>query len=172
MFKRFRFLLSMLLVAFFAATSARSQSAASATVLTAPEAAKILPSAVFFRGQSAPVQARNSAGIKFADGMFVLTALVDNSGYSSSVQQKYQAYFITEVPIAIDGQPLQPGAYGVGFVAGHFGVLDIGNHDLFSVDATHDAGLKLPTPLQIVTDSTPGSFRLYQGRDYVVIKRP
>jgi hypothetical protein len=162
-------LLAIMVVASFPALS---QSAPGNTLLTAPEAAKILPTSVFFRGQAAPVQGRNSAGIKFSDGMFVLAALVDNSGYSSAVQQKYQTYFITEVPIAINGHSLMPGAYGAGFVEGHFGVLDIGNHDLFSVDARHDAELKRPTPLQIIADPSAGSYRLYQGRDYVVITRP
>jgi hypothetical protein len=141
------------------------------TVLHAAEAGKILPPSVFFRGQSAPVQARNSGGIKFSDGMLVLAALVDNSGYSTAVQQKYQAYFITEVAIEINGHPLPPGTYGVGFVEGHFGVMDIGNHDLFSVDGTRDADLKRPTPLQVIADAAPGKYRLYEGREYVVISR-
>jgi hypothetical protein len=139
------------------------------TLLNATEAAKVLPDAVFFRGQSASVQGRNSGGIRFADGMLVLAALVDTSGYSSAVQQKYQAYFITEVSIEVNGHPLSPGAYGVGFVGDNFGVLDIGAHDLFSVPAAHDSALKRPTPLQFNASSSPGEFRLYQGRDYVVI---
>ncbi len=72
----------------------------------------------------------------------------------------------------INGHLLPPGAYGVGFVAGKFGVMDIGGHDLFSVDATRDAELKRPTPLQVIADGSAGKFRLYQGRDYVVITAP
>src|ERR1700760_897177 len=85
-------------------------------IMNAAEAAKLLPDAVFFRGQSATVQKRNSAGIHFANDMFMLVSLVDNSGYSSGVQEKYQAYFITEVPLDFSGQTLKPGAYGVGIV--------------------------------------------------------
>jgi hypothetical protein len=142
------------------------------TILHATEAAKVFPATVFFRGQSAPVQARNSGGIKFSDGMLVLAALVDNSGYSTAVQQKYQAYLITEAAIDISGHLLPPGSYRVGFVEGHFGVMDIGNHDLFTVDSTHDAELKRPNPLQVTADGRPGKYRLYEGRDYVVISRP
>lgn len=153
--------------------AAWAQSPSTGAVLHAAEAGKLLPDAVFFRGQSAPVQARNSGGIKFGDGMLVLAALVDTSGYSSAVQQKYQTYLITETAIQINGHLLPPGAYGVGFVAGHFGVMDIGNHDLFSVDSTHDADLKRPMPLQVIADSAaPEQFRLYQGRDFVVISSP
>jgi hypothetical protein len=158
-------------LALVAPSLSRSQSVATDTLLTAAEAGKVLPGSVFFRGQSAPVQARNSGGVKYSDGMFTLAALVDTSGYSTAVQQKYQAYFITEVPIEINGHPLQPGAYGVGFVQGRFGVLDIGNHDLFAVDSTHDGGLKRPTPLQLIPDAAPNHFRFYEGRDYVVISR-
>jgi hypothetical protein len=149
-----------------------AQSGAAPTVLRAPEATKVLPSSVFFKRQSAPVQLRNSGGVKFADGAFVLAALVDNSGYSTAVQQKYQAYLIAEVPVEINGHPLPPGAYGVGFVQGHFGVMDIGGHDLFAVESTRDTELKRPTPLQVIADPTQGKYRLYQGRDYIVITRP
>ncbi len=149
----------------------QSPSTGTDTILNATEAAKVLPGAVFFRGQSASVQGRNSGGIKFGDGMYVLAALVDTSGYTTSVQQKYQAYFITEAPIEINGHPLAPGAYGVGFVGSNFGVMDIGAHDLFSVAATRDAGLKRPTPLQVIANGAAGRYRLYEGREFVVISR-
>ncbi|HEX3435762.1 MAG TPA: hypothetical protein VHT24_03270 [Pseudacidobacterium sp.] len=138
-------------------------------VLHAAEAAKALPDAVFFRGQSASIQARNSAGIHFPDDMYVLTALVDNSGYSSGIQQKYQAYFITEAPLDFNGHTLQPGAYGVGMVNGSFLVMDIAAHDLFTAPATHDAEIKRPTPLQLNADGD--HYRLYLGRNYVVFSR-
>jgi len=85
-------------------------------VLTAPEAAKLLPDSVFFRGQSAPIQARNSGGVQFAKDALLLISLVDTAGYSSSVQEKYQAYLITEAAIDIEGHRLEPGAYGVVFL--------------------------------------------------------
>jgi hypothetical protein len=171
MFRKLRVLPVLFAFVLFAPLFSWSQSAATDAVLTPAEAAKILPTSVFFRGQAAPVQGRNSGGVKYGDGLLTLAALVDNSGYSTAVQQKYQAYIITEAPIAINGHALRPGAYGVGFVQGHFGVLDIGNHDLFAVDATRDADLQRPTPLQVVADSAPGSFRLYEGRDYVTFSR-
>jgi hypothetical protein len=134
-------------------------------ILHAAEAAKVLPDAVFFRGQSASIQARNAAGIHFADDMYVLMTLVDNSGYSSGIQQKYQAYFITEVPLDFSGNALKPGAYGVGIVKDHFIVMDIAAHDLFTAPVVHDAELKRPTPLQLNADGD--HYRLYFGRDYV-----
>ncbi|MEG9438301.1 hypothetical protein JAO29_19300 [Edaphobacter sp. HDX4] len=150
-----------------------SQTAASSsasTIMKSGEAGAVLPPSVFFRGQSASIQARNSAGIRLSKDALLLTALVDTSGYSSSVQQKYQAYLITESPIEIGGHPLSPGAYGCGFVAGNkFVVMDIGGHDLFTVASTHDAELHRPTPLQILAAPVTGSFRLYAGRNFVEI---
>jgi len=139
-----------------------------AKLLTAQEAGKLLPDAVFFRGQSAPIQTRNSGGVQFAKGSLFLVALVDTSGYSSSVQEKYQAYLITETPITIENHRLEPGAYGCGFLANNnFIVMDIGGHDLFSVHSTKDADLRRPSPLQVLQSSGGSGYRLYAGRDYV-----
>jgi hypothetical protein len=132
---------------------------------------KLLPEKVFFRGQNAPVQARNSGGVRYADGLYVLVALVDNSGYSSGIREKYQAYFITEVPLEIGGQSLKPGAYGIGFLdADKFIVMDIGANDLFTTGSKKDGELKHPVPLQVV--ATDGAaYRLYKGRDFVEFHR-
>jgi hypothetical protein len=137
-------------------------------VLTASEAAKLLPDAVFFRGQSAPIQGRNSGGVQFAKDALFLVTLVDTAGYSSSVQEKYQAYLIAETPIDIEGHRLEPGAYGCGFLAADtFVVMDIGGHNLFSVRSTRDSDLRRPTPLQVLQSPGGAGFRLYVGRDYV-----
>ncbi len=142
------------------------------TILQAEDVTKLVPATVFFRGQVASVQARNAGGVKMPDGMLVLCALVDTSGYSTAVQQKYQAYFITETPLTIGGQVLKPGAYGVGFVADNkFLVMDLGAHDLFTTPSTHDAELKGPRPLQILADTATGQFRLYINRSYIVFSR-
>jgi len=142
--------------------------ASQAVVLNATEAAKALPSSVFFRGQSASVQGRNSGGVQFSKDSMMLATLVDTSGYSSQLQQKYQAYLITEEPIEIGGHRLEPGAYGCGFVAGDlFLVMDIGGHDLFSVASTRDAGLRRPTPLQVVAAPEGNQYRFYEGRSFV-----
>ncbi len=145
---------------------------ASPTILKSDELTKLVPATVFFRGQVASVQARNAGGVKMPDGMLVLCALVDTSGYSTAVQQKYQAYFITEAPLTIGGQVLKPGAYGVGFVADNkFLVMDLGAHDLLTTASTRDAELKRPMPLQILAGATPDQFRLYVNRNYIVFSR-
>jgi hypothetical protein len=153
-----------------------SQSAGPVTapaILKASEAGPILPATVFFRGQSASIQARNSAGIRLSKDALLLATLVDTSGYSSSVQQKYQAYLITESPIEIGGHRLAPGAYGCGFIADNtFLVMDIGGHDLFTTKSTRDTALSRPTPLQILSAPATHGYRLYAGRNFVELSVP
>jgi hypothetical protein len=141
------------------------------TVLKAADAQKLLPAAVYYKGQSAPVQARNSGGVKFGDGDYVLATLVDTSGYSTGVAAKYQGYFITETPLKIGSESLPAGVYGFGFIADNkFIITDVGAHDVLTVDTASDDGMKRPMPLQVLADSG-GGFRLYAGRKYVHFSR-
>jgi hypothetical protein len=167
-----RFALLALAFALFVTTRTMAAQSSPEAILQPADAAKILPDSVFFRGQSAPIQKRNASGVRFADGMYLLTALVDNSGYSTGVREKYQATFITEVPLTIDGHPLPAGAYGVGFIAGnHFVVMDVGAHDLLTATSMHDEKLHRPRPLLILPADTTGAYRLCFGRDCVSFER-
>jgi len=133
---------------------------------------KIFPERVFFRGQSAPVQFRNSGGVHFADDLYVLAGMVDSSGYSTGIKEKYQAYLLNEVTLEIAGQTLKPGAYGIGFLnGGKFVVMDLGANDVLQAASQRDAEMKRPVPLQVVAAATAGSYRLYAGRDYVEFRR-
>jgi hypothetical protein len=152
--------------------AADSASAKESILKPADIGEKLLPDKVFFRGQIAPTQARNSSAVRYADGFLILAALVDSSGYSTGIKEKYQAYLITEVPMEIGGQTLKPGAYGCGFVEGNkFLVMDVGANDVLSAASTKDAELRRPVPLQIVAGATTGNYRLYHGRDYVEFHR-
>ena len=128
-----------------------------------------VPDTYFFRGQSAPVQLRNSAGFSNADGKLVLAGLVDTSGYAADIQAKYQGFLITEVKLNIQGSELAPGEYGFGFSKdGKFLVMDVGANDLFTVAAKVDDMLPHPVPLKMVEDD--GAYRLYAGRKWVSLK--
>jgi hypothetical protein len=167
----FRFAAAGAMALALMAAPVASMAQAGDTVLKPEDMRKLLPEKVWYKGQSATTQVRNSGGVKFADGYFVLATLVDTSGYSSDVQSKYQAYFVAETPIKIGGQSLAAGVYGIGFIAGNkFIVTDVGAHDVFTVSTRDDAGLKRPTPLQVIADPA-GGFRLYAGRSYVVFSR-
>jgi hypothetical protein len=139
-------------------------------LLTPADLQKQFPATVYYDGQNAPAQLRNSGGVKFADGHFVLASLVDTSGYSTGVAAKYQGYLIAEVPLKIEGKRLAAGAYGFGFVDGKFMVTDLGGNDVMAVHAGNDQVMRRPRPLQVTADPA-GGFRLYSGRNYVAFTR-
>lgn len=151
------------------ATPTTQQASTAPGILSRAQAAALLPTSVFYAGQSAPTQARNSAGIRVPGGKLALMALVDTSGYSSAVQQKYQAYLLTEMPLNFGGRTLPPGAYGFGFVADNrVLVMDIGGNEVLHTTSTRDDQLHRPTPLQILPDAShPNTYRLYLGRNYI-----
>lgn len=149
----------------------QSANTSAATVLSATEAQKVFPGSVFFKGQTASIQGRNSGGLRLSDQRLVLIALVDNSGYSTQDQGRYQAYLLTETSIEIDGHRLAPGAYGCGFAEGDtFVVMDIAGHELFLAHSKRDAEIRRPTPLQIQAASESGLYRLYFGRNFVTFQ--
>ena len=147
---------------------ALSQDAKAPGVLSADQVKKLVPAAFFYRGQSASVQARNTAGLRTQDQKYVLAGMVDTSGYASDIAAKYQGFFITEVKLDVGGSQLAPGAYGFGFTADKFIITDVGANELVSVPFQSDNELKRPVPLQIKDDN--GSYRLYAGRKWVAIK--
>jgi hypothetical protein len=171
-------LFATLLLVVSGITLAYAQKAADApagkeTVLKAADiSSKLFPDRVFFRGQTASVQMRNTGGVRYADDFLVLAGLVDNSGYSTGIREKYQGYLITEVPLEIGGQALKPGAYGFGFLeSSKFVVLDLGSNDLFQTASTKDEALKRAVPLQVTAASDAGKYRLYKGKEYVEFHR-
>jgi len=152
-----------------ALVSALAVGQATKHVLNAEELKKAVPVDYFFRGQKAPVQLRNAVGFQQADGKMMLAALVDASGYSTAIQQKYQGLLITEVKLNIGGSDLGPGQYGFGFTAdGKFLVMDVGNNDVASAASQTEAALQHAVPLKLVEDGA--GYKLYAGKKWVGIK--
>jgi hypothetical protein len=138
-------------------------------VLSVDDLKRVVPASYFFRGQSASVQLRNAAGFRTPDGKLVLAGLVDTSGYSSDIAEKYQGFLITEIKLSMEGSELAPGQYGFGFSRQNkFTVMDVGANDLLSVDSHVDQNLQRAVPLKIVADQ--GSYRLYAGKKWVSLK--
>jgi hypothetical protein len=136
-------------------------------VLNQSQVQSLFPATVYFSGQMATVQIRNAGGVRWSEGKQTLFAMVDASGYSSGMREKYQFYILSDVPVEIGGKHLSAGAYGAGFLADQgFEVMDLGGTELFHTAVQHDAGMQRPRPLQ-VTASGAGRYRLYLGRDYV-----
>jgi hypothetical protein len=142
---------------------------ASKHILSSDELKKAIPAEYFFRGQKAAVQLRNAVGFQLADGKMTLAALVDASGYSTAIQQKYQGMLITETKLNIGGSELAPGQYGFGFTAdGKFIVMDVANTDALSAPSQSDAALQHAVPLKLVEDGA--GYKLYAGKKWVGIK--
>ncbi len=142
---------------------------ASKHVLSSDELKKAVPAEYFFRGQKAPVQLRNAVGFQLADGKMTLAALVDASGYSTAIQQKYQGMLVTEAKLNIGGSELPPGEYGFGFTAdGKFIVMDVANTDVLSAPSQTDATLQHAVPLKLFEDGA--GYKLYAGKKWVGIK--
>jgi hypothetical protein len=162
MLKHFSLIAALLLVAGSAVAQER------AAILAGAELTRVVPTGFYFQGLSAPTQMRNSAAARFGKDRYVISGLVDTSGYSADVRAKYVGFLITDSAISLNGQSLPPGAYGFGFATeGKMTVMDLSGKDLLSVAVTTDKELKRPRPLMMAADA--GGVRLYSGKDYVVI---
>ena len=137
-------------------------------LLSADELKKVVPAEYYFAGQKAPTQLRNATGFQTADGKITFAALVDASGYSTAVQQKYQGMLVTESKLDIGGSELPPGQYGFGFAADKFVVMNVANEDALSIPSQTDASLKRAVPLKLVEDGS--GFKLYAGKKWVALK--
>lgn len=142
---------------------------ASKHVLSSDEVKKATPTEYFYRGQKALVQLRNAVGFQLADGKMMLAALVDASGYSSAIQQKYQGLLVTESKLNIGGSTLSAGQYGFGFGAdGKFVVMDVANNDVLSAVYQTDQALRHAVPLKLVADGD--GYKLYAGKKWIALK--
>jgi hypothetical protein len=148
-------------------TSGLAQKAAQ-HLLSSDELKSVVPAEFFFRGQKAPVQLRNATGFETASGKVTFGALVDASGYSTAIQQKYQGMLINESKLNIGGSELAPGQYGFGFTADKFVVMNVANEDVLSVPYQTDAELKRAVPLKLVEDGA--GYKLYGGKKWVSVK--
>jgi hypothetical protein len=138
-------------------------------LMTSEELNKAVPTEYFYRGQKAPVQVRNSGGFQLADGKMTLAALVDASGYSTAIQQKYQGLLITESKLTVGGTELPPGQYGFGFTAeGKFVVMNVANDDVLSVPSVAFPTMQHAVPLKMEVDGS--GYKLFAGKKWVAIK--
>jgi hypothetical protein len=129
----------------------------------------------YLEGNAIPTQKRNTVVLKGADGKRLVFSLLDTTGYSSEIQQKYVGMLIFERPVTLGTAKLGAGAYGFGLKKpqppegpGTLFVYDVGGAKLAETAASHDAEMARPVPLQVVTKD--GKSRLYAGRHWVEIQ--
>ena len=152
-----------------AATPATSSATETSGIFSADKLTSLLPATVYFQGKSAPLQIRNAAGTALNGKQILWASLVDTSGYSSSVQERYQFYLVSEGPFRIGDAAIPAGAYGAGFLGDHFLIMDLGGHTIAQGPLQTDKDLRRPRPLQMVPDQA-SSVKLYLGRHWVLLQ--
>ena len=118
-----------------------------------------VPKDFYLEGNAIPVEKRNTVLLNTASGARVLLGLIDTTGYSSQIQQKYIGMLIAEAPITACSIDLPVGSYGFGLEkpapegSANFLVYDQAGKQLGSCSAEADKALKQPRPLQITKES-------------------
>ncbi len=123
----------------------------------------------YLEGNSIPTEKRNAALVKTPSGARVEFALLDTSGYSSQVQEKYSGMIISEGPISVCGVKLGVGSFGFGTKMPHPAgsgdaqviFYDQAGAKVGECSASRDSQLKMPRPLQVRISG--GKARLYLG---------
>jgi len=123
----------------------------------------------YLEGNSIPTEKRNAALVKTPSGARVECALLDTTGYSSQIQQKYIGMIISEGTFSAGGVKLGVGSFGFGTKTPHppsdadaqVFFYDQAGNSLGECPAKKDTALKSPRPLQVIVSG--GSTRLYLG---------
>jgi hypothetical protein len=138
---------------------------------------RALPTDFYLEGNHIPVQKRNAAMLKNAKGARLLVALLDTTGYSSQVQQKYAGMLITETKVSVCGIAVGVGSYGFGLerpaptssADAPFRIYDQAGEKIGECASKKDDSIKQPTPLAVTT-AKGGPARLYLGKYVIEIK--
>lgn len=142
--------------------------------LTGKQFDSAFPKDFYLEGNAIPTEKRNAALISTSNSARVLFGLIDTTGYSSQVQQKYIGMIITEGELEVCGHNLGVGSYGFGLEKpadqsrgdAQLHLYDQAGKQIFACGASKDAKLTKPKPLEVATTSS----RLYLGRYWVAIK--
>ena len=125
----------------------------------------------YLEGNAIPVEKRNAALLKTPAGSRVLLALIDTSGYSSQIQQKYVGMIISEGNFTVCGLKVGVGSFGFGHTKPaatsnedmKLTLYDQAGDKLSECAGKKDADLVHPKPLQVVAaEGQPA--KLYLGR--------
>lgn len=127
----------------------------------------------YLEGLAIPVQKRNTVLLTKGD-IRVLVGLLDTSGYSTDIQQKYIGMLITEGDIQVGGQRLSMGSYGFGIQAkegqeSELLIYNLAGKKAGQARVMQDADLRGPRPLQVITTQDRPA-RLYLGRHWVELR--
>ncbi len=139
---------------------------------------KIIPRDFVLEENSIPTEKRNSTLVLMPSGARLVAGLLDTSGYSSQVQEKYLGMLIAEGKVEVCGHQVAIGSYGFGLakakgVAGshpsRFFLYNQAGTRVVECAARWDENLKNPSPMQVAASGS-GTARLYVGRTWVELK--
>jgi hypothetical protein len=138
---------------------------------------RAVPTDFYLEGNHMPVEKRNAAVLKNFKGARVVLALLDTTGYTSQVQQKYAGMLITETPISVCGNALGVGSYGFGLerpaapstADAPFRIYNQAGEKVGECTAKKDDSVKQPKPLATIVVQR-GPAKLYLGKYVIEIK--
>jgi len=139
---------------------------------------KIVPKDFVLEENAIPTQKRNSALVLTPSGSRLVVGLLDTSGYSSQVQEKYLGMLIAEGSLDVCGHSVAIGSYGFGLTkspggsegqASQFMLYNQDGQKVTECSAKWDAKIKRPRPLQVVVEGS-STARLYVGRNWIELK--
>jgi hypothetical protein len=148
-------------------------------IVTGKEFDKGMPKDFYVEGNSIPTEKRNAAMLKNANGRQTIFAILDTSGYSSAVQEKYKGMLISAAHVTVCGHGVSIGSYAFGLKnpegaqgesakSIQFILYNQGGDKLWDCAAERDEALKQPTPLEAV--SKADAVRIYFGRHWIEVK--
>lgn len=132
---------------------------------------RAMPKDFYLEGNAIPTQKRNAALVKTPAGARLLFALIDTTGYSSQIQQKYEGMVISEGKFSICGGTIGVGSHGFGHTKppaasnedAKFFLYNQAGEKVAECAAKKHAELKQPKPLQVIIGKGEPT-RLYLGR--------
>jgi len=132
---------------------------------------KALPKDFYLEGNAIPTENRNAAMLKTPAGARVLFALIDTTGYSSQIRQKYIGMVIAEGKLSICGISVGVGSYGFGLDKppatsnedAKFFLYDQAGEKVSECASKKDSEIKQPKPLSVVL-AKEAPAKLYLGR--------
>ena len=130
-----------------------------------------VPRDFYLEGNAIPTEKRNAVLLKSPAGARLLLALIDTTGYSSQIRQKYIGMMIAEGAVSVCGVQLGVGSYGFGLdkpapgssEGARFLLYNQAGEKIGDCSAEKDARIKQPRPLQVVLIQAEPA-RLYLGR--------
>jgi len=136
-----------------------------------------VPADFYLEGNRIPVEKRNAVLLKNPTGARLVLGLLDTTGYSSQIQQKYIGMIITEARISVCGNEIGVGSYGFGLerpaatsnADAPFRLYNQAGEKVGECAAKKDQSAKEPKPLTVVA-SKGTSAKLYLGKYVIEIK--